>query len=111
MKNADAVKGLAALAQDRRLAVYRLLVQQGPNGMSAGVIAERLELPAATLSFHLKELANSGMTLSRQEGRFVYYSANYARMNALLDYLTEKCCQGSGEESPCAPSASLKRKR
>jgi ArsR family transcriptional regulator len=111
MRNEDAVKGLAALAQDTRLAVYRLLVQRGPEGMSAGAIAERLDIPAATLSFHLKELANAGMTVPRQEGRFVYYSANYARMNALLDYLTENCCQGASEASSCAPGLQLKRKR
>lgn len=112
MKTAEAVKALAALAQDTRLAVYRLLVQKGPEGMSAGVIAERLDLPAATLSFHLKELANAGMAQSRQEGRFVYYSANYDRMNGLLGYLTENCCQGEeNASSECAPRRQLKRKR
>ena len=111
MKTAEAVKALAALAQDTRLAVYRLLVQKGPEGMPAGAIAEHLDLPAATLSFHLKELANAGMAQARQDGRFVYYSANYARMNALLGYLSENCCQGVGEASACAPTLPLKRKR
>ena len=111
MKTAEAVKALAALAQDTRLAVYRLLVQQGPEGMSAGAIAEHLDLPAATLSFHLKELAYAGMAQSRQDGRFVYYSANYARMNALLCYLTENCCQGEGALVSCAPRLPLKRNR
>ena len=110
MKTAEAVKALAALAQDTRLAVYRLLVQQGPLGISAGAIAERLDLPAATLSFHLKELANAGMAQSRQDGRFVYYSANYDRMNGLLGYLTENCCQGEESASVCAPRRQLKRK-
>jgi DNA-binding transcriptional ArsR family regulator len=110
MKTAEAVKALAALAQDTRLAVYRLLVQQGPQGMSAGAIAERLDLPAATLSFHLKELANAGMAQSRQDGRFVYYSANYDRMNRLLGYLTENCCQ-CVDASACMPQSQLKRKR
>ena len=110
MKTAEAVKALAALAQDTRLAVYRLLVQRGPDGMSAGAIAERLDLPAATLSFHLKELANAGMAQSRQDGRFVYYSANYDRMNRLLGYLTENCCQ-CVDESACMPQTLLKRKR
>jgi DNA-binding transcriptional ArsR family regulator len=108
MKTAEAVKALAALAQDTRLAVYRLLVQQGPDGMAAGAIAERLDLPAATLSFHLKELANAGMAQPRQDGRFVYYSANYDRMNRLLGYLTENCCQGT---PACVPRAQLSRKR
>src|SRR5512146_1773813 len=94
MKTAEAVKALAALAQDTRLAIYRLLVQQGPTGLAAGTIAERLDVPAATLSFHLQELTNAGMIGPRQDGRFVYYSANYDRMNGLLGYLSENCCQG-----------------
>lgn len=96
LKTPHAVVALAALAQDTRLAIYRLLVQQGPEGLSAGAIAERLKLPGATLSFHLKELAHAGMIDSRQHGRFVYYCANYAQMNALIGYLTENCCSGQG---------------
>jgi DNA-binding transcriptional ArsR family regulator len=111
MKTPQAVKALAALAQDTRLAIYRLLVQRGPEGLAAGTIAEHLDLPGATLSFHLKELANAGMVDSRQEGRFVYYSANYAQMNGLLGYLTENCCQGRGCTTECAPRPQLKRKR
>ena len=110
MKTAEAVKALAALAQDTRLAIYRLLVQQGPGGLPAGAVAERLDVPAATLSFHLKELANAGMIESRQDGRFVYYSANYDRMNGLLAYLSENCCQGDAATA-CAPARELKRKR
>jgi ArsR family transcriptional regulator len=110
MKTAEAVKALAALAQDTRLAIYRLLVQQGPDGLPAGIVAERLDVPAATLSFHLKELANAGMIESRQDGRFVYYSANYSRMNGLLGYLSENCCQGEAATA-CAPQPQLKRKR
>jgi DNA-binding transcriptional ArsR family regulator len=101
MKTAQAVKALAALAQDTRLAIYRLLVQAGEQGKAAGAIAERLGLPGATLSFHLKELANASLVDARQEGRFIFYTANYARMNTLLAYLTENCCQGDG----CAPRA------
>ena len=111
MKTPQAVKALAALAQDTRLAIFRLLVQQGPDGLAAGTIADRLDLPGATLSFHLKELANAGMLDSRQEGRFVYYSANYDQMNELLGYLTENCCQGRGCVTECAPRPQLKRKR
>src|SRR5689334_9258091 len=108
MKTAEAVKALTALAQDTRLAIYRLLVQQGPDGLPAGTIAERLDVPAATLSFHLKELAHAGMIDSRQDGRFVYYAANYARMNRLLGFLSENCCQG---DAACAPQPQLKRRR
>jgi ArsR family transcriptional regulator, arsenate/arsenite/antimonite-responsive transcriptional repressor len=111
MKTPQAVKALASIAQDTRLAIYRMLVQEGPDGLSAGTIADRLDLPPATLSFHLKELANAGMVESRQDGRFVFYSANYGQMNALLGYLTENCCQGQS----CMPGRStrlpLKRKR
>ncbi len=111
MKTPQAVKALAALAQDTRLAIYRMLVQQGPEGLSAGTIAERLDLPGATLSFHLKELANAGMVESRQDGRFVFYSANYEQMNGLLGYLTENCCQGQGCATERIPTPQLKRKR
>jgi ArsR family transcriptional regulator, arsenate/arsenite/antimonite-responsive transcriptional repressor len=111
MKTPQAVKALAALAQDTRLAIYRMLVQQGPEGLSAGTIAERLDLPGATLSFHLKELAHAGMVESRQDGRFVFYSANYEQMNGLLGYLTENCCQGESCATACAPTPQLKRKR
>jgi ArsR family transcriptional regulator len=111
MKTPAAVKALAALAQATRLAIYRLLVQEGPEGLAAGTIAERLDLPAATLSFHLKELANAGMVESRQAGRFVFYSANYDQMNGLLGYLTENCCQGRNCMTESAPQPQLKRKR
>jgi ArsR family transcriptional regulator len=111
MKTTQAVKALAALAQDTRLAIYRLLVQQGPDGLSAGTIAQRLDLPAATLSFHLKELANAGMLEARQDGRFVFYSANYNQMNGLLGYLTENCCQGQGCTTESAIQPQQRRKR
>ena len=110
MKTTDAVKALAALAHDTRLAIFRMLVQAGSDGMSVGVIGEKLKLPGATLSFHLKELANASMVDSRQEGRFIFYSANYPHMNALLAYLTENCCQGDDCAPECAPTAS-RRKR
>jgi len=92
MKTKNAVTALAALAQDTRLAVYRLLVQQGPSGLAAGEIAGQLGAAPATLSFHLKELAHAGLVSSRQEGRFVYYAANFDAMNALVAFLTENCC-------------------
>jgi ArsR family transcriptional regulator, arsenate/arsenite/antimonite-responsive transcriptional repressor len=110
MKTPQAVKALAALAQDTRLAIYRMLVQQGPDGISAGTIAGRLDLADATLSFHLKELANARMVDSRRDGRFLYYSANYEQMNGLLEYLTENCCQGQCA-TECVPTRQFKRKR
>ena len=94
MKTPQAVKALAALAQDTRLAIYRMLVQQGPQGLSAGTIAERLDIAAATLSFHLKELSHAGMVESRQDGRFVYYSANYAATRYHLDLKVESAFGG-----------------
>jgi ArsR family transcriptional regulator len=111
MTTPQAVKALAALAQDTRLAIYRLLVQQGPEGLSAGTIAERLDIPGATLSFHLKEMANAGMAESRQNGRFVYYSANYDQMNGLLAYLTENCCQGEACATASETQPQLKHQR
>lgn len=100
-----AVESLGALAQDSRLQVYRLLVQAGPEGLAASDIAERVGIPANTLSFHLKTLSHAGLVLSRQEGRFIYYSANYKQMNSLVLFLTENCC-GAGVvlESSCSTS-------
>jgi ArsR family transcriptional regulator, arsenate/arsenite/antimonite-responsive transcriptional repressor len=94
MKPNEAVRLLAALAQETRIAIFRALVQAGAEGLSAGTIAEVAGAPASTISFHLKELAASGLVHSRPEGRFVYYSANYAAMSSLVAFLTEKCCQG-----------------
>jgi ArsR family transcriptional regulator, arsenate/arsenite/antimonite-responsive transcriptional repressor len=106
MESKTAVEALSALAQDSRLQVYRLLVQAGPDGVAASDIARRLEVPANTLSFHLSNLSHARLVLSRQEGRFIYYSANYEQMNALLEFLTENCCGGRS----CQPSA-IARKR
>ena len=106
----DAVSTLAALAQETRLAIFRLLVQQGPEGMAVGEIAERLQLPGATLSFHLKELAHAELVTARQAGRFFYYSANYRTMNGLIDYLTRNCCQGVTCDIACAPAVQRKRR-
>ena len=111
MKTAAAIKGLAALAQESRLRVFRLLVQHGPEGVAAGTIAERLDITGATLSFHLKELARAGLVTPRPDGRFIYYAANYAAMNDLVGYLTENCCQGQGCLTECPPAAVVKRKR
>lgn len=94
MENNHAVSALAALAQENRLAVFRLLVRNAPDGLTPGVIGEQLELPAPTLSFHLKTLAQAGLVTAIQEGRFVRYRAEMAGINALIDFLTEDCCGG-----------------
>lgn len=99
METKQAVDALAALAHPSRLAIFRLLVEAGPGGMPAGAIAEKLKLPAATLSFHLASLAHAGLVSGRQEGRFVIYSTDFDHMQALVGYLTENCCAGSA----CAP--------
>jgi DNA-binding transcriptional ArsR family regulator len=92
MKSSEVVPALAALAQENRLEVFRLLVQAGPGGLSAGRIAERLGIVAATLSFHLAQLRNTGLVQVRRDGRSLIYAADYRRMNALVAYLTENCC-------------------
>ena len=97
----QAIDALAALAQETRLQVYRLLVEAGPEGLPAGRIGEELDLAPATLSFHLAHLARAGLAQGRQDGRFVIYSANFDNMNALVGYLTENCCGGRA----CAPIA------
>jgi DNA-binding transcriptional ArsR family regulator len=94
MEKIEAIGALAALAQETRLDVFRLLVQAGPDGMPAGQIGERLSLPSATLSFHLNQLKQAGLVTFRREGRSLIYMAEYDAMNALLGYLTENCCQG-----------------
>ncbi|MDB5987618.1 MAG: transcriptional regulator [Nevskia sp.] len=94
METKIAIAALAALAQETRLAVFRYLVEAGPQGVTVGRIGEALDVAPATLSFHLKELSRAGLITSRQESRFIWYSANYESMNALIAYLTDNCCQG-----------------
>ncbi len=103
MEMKDAVVALAAMAQETRLAVFRALVVAGPEGLSAGRIADALAVAPATLSFHLKELDRAGLVTARQDGRYVLYSANFAQMNALLGFLTANCCRGAVDD--CAPAA------
>ena len=99
METKAVLGALSALAQESRLGIFRLLVQAGPTGLPAGKIAEALQVPPSSLSFHLKELSYAALISSRQEGRFVIYSANYPAMNELIAYLTENCCGGQ----PCLP--------
>lgn len=91
----QAVEALGALAQGTRLAIFRVLVEAGPEGLAAGRIGEKLDLPPATLSFHLSQLARAGVAKSRSEGRFVIYSADFAATNDLVAFLTENCCKGA----------------
>ncbi len=93
------ITALTALAHATRLAIFRRLVQAGPDGLAAGRLAEALAVPASSLSFHLKELCHAGLVTSRQDGRFVIYSADFGVMHRLLHYLTENCCGGA----PCTP--------
>ena len=101
METKSALKTLAALAQETRLAIFRHLVERGPQGAVAGSIAESLDIPAATLSFHLKEMTHADLLESNQEGRFVRYTASLLVVQDLVGYLTENCC--GGDMSKCAP--------
>lgn len=115
MKSKSVVIALAALAQESRLALFRLLVKRGPEGYTPGEIIERLGIPAPTLSFHLKTLSTAGLVVVRREGRFLFYSANFDKMNGLVAFLTEQCCSlatGDCSDAACAPStASAVRKK
>src|SRR3954452_3435597 len=103
MEKTDALAALAALAQDNRLDVFRLLVRAGAKGMAAGAVASALKLAPNTLSFHFDRLRQAGLVTCTREGRSLIYAARYQTMNALLGYLTENCCTGVG--SACAPAA------
>src|SRR5215472_17992893 len=107
MKNDHAVSTLAALAQENRLDVYRLLVQAGPDGMPAGSVAAALKLAPNTLTFHFDRLRGAGLVSVRREGRSMIYAARYDTMKDLLGYLTENCCQGRAGQ--CVPAARTKR--
>ena len=115
-----AVVALGALAQETRLAVFRLLIQAGPQGVPAGEISESLEVAPATLSFHLKELSRAGLLTARQDGRFIYYAADFPQMAALMSFLTQNCCKGMPAEclsvvetalGRCCAPAQSKRKQ
>lgn len=115
MEKSDAVAALAALAQDHRLEVFRLLVQAGPEGMSAGAVAEVMDLAASNLTFHFDRLRHAGLITVRRDGRSMIYAARYESMNALLAFLSENCCAGvpapgkrSKSKSSCTPKRSVK---
>ncbi|WP_017664703.1 ArsR/SmtB family transcription factor [Porphyrobacter sp. AAP82] len=101
------IRAMGALAQEHRLAAFRLLVQAGAEGMAAGAIAERLGLPASSMSFHLAQLAHAGLVTQRRESRSIIYAADYAAMNGLMAYLTENCCGGL----PCEDAAACQPAR
>jgi DNA-binding transcriptional ArsR family regulator len=115
MDTKDATRALAALAQETRLSIFRLLVQAGPEGLPAGQVRDALAVAPATLSFHLKELHHAGLAHQRQEGRFIFYSADFEQMSALMTFLTQNCCQGMPQkclsvmetalEACCPPAA------
>lgn len=102
METKSIIAALAALAQETRLAIFRLLVETGPQGLAVGKIGEKLGIAPATLSFHLKELSHTGLVVSRQESRFIIYSANFKTMMGLITFLTQNCCGGN----PCVPISS-----
>lgn len=91
---AAAVRALGALAQEHRLAVFRLLVQAGPDGLPAGALAEALGVPASSMSFHLAQLANAGLVTQKRQSRSIIYAADFAAMNTLMAFMTENCCGG-----------------
>jgi ArsR family transcriptional regulator len=115
METSNTVVALAALAQDSRLDIFRLLVQAGPDGMAAGHVAERLGLAPNTLTFHFDRLRAAGLVTVRRDGRSMIYAARFETMNSLVSFLTENCCQGfsaSYAAAECKPSkASIKRER
>lgn len=113
MKTVDVVKALGALAQESRLAVFRLLVKRGPEGFTPSVLAEKLGIAAPTLSFHLKELQHAGLVAVRREGRFLFYSTRFDRMKGLVSFLTDECCSQADEvcDGDCKPVIAQARRR
>lgn len=109
MQADTAIRALGALAQEHRLAAFRALVQVGAGGLSAGALAEGLQLPNSSLSFHLAQLTNAGLIRQQRQGRSLIYSADYAAMNGLMGYLTENCCSGAACASDATCSISEER--
>lgn len=112
MNAKQVVAALAAIAHDHRLAIYRLLVEWGPQGLPAGTIAERLKMPPSSLTFHLQQMLHAGLVSQRRLGRQLIYAADYAAMNSLVGYLTENCC-GSGAQcgAECNPAPAISKTR
>jgi ArsR family transcriptional regulator len=108
METKSVIAALSSLAQESRLAIFRALVEAGAAGLPAGKIGDVTGIPPSSLSFHLKELTHAEMVASRQEGRFVIYTANFATMNALIAFLTENCCGGTPCMPVCAPDTAAK---
>jgi len=111
MESAEVVEAMGALAQESRLAVFRLLVREGPRGISAGDIGEKIGIPATTLSFHLSSLSHAGLLVSRREGRSIFYAADYLRMQELMAFLMANCCEGSGACDPQKPRRKARRRK
>jgi len=113
MKSQDAVLSLGALAQTSRLEIFRLLVKRGPEGYTPGDLIQKLDIPAPTLSFHLKELQRACLIEARRQGRCLYYRADFGRMNALIAFLTENCCSlgSAGCDTACTPAAAPSQSR
>jgi DNA-binding transcriptional ArsR family regulator len=110
MRTPQVIEALGALAHEHRLAIFRLLIERGPEGLPAGRIADRVGLVPSSLTFHLQNLQRAGLIAQRRESRRLYYSADFAAMNALVSYLTENCCAESGAECAvsCAPARPVK---
>jgi ArsR family transcriptional regulator, arsenate/arsenite/antimonite-responsive transcriptional repressor len=112
MNSKQVVTALGAIAHDHRLAVYRLLVEKGPQGLPAGEIAERLEMPPSSLTFHLQQMLHAGLVTQRRLGRQLIYAADYAAMNGLVSYLTENCCGSAANCAPaCNPAPAITKSR
>jgi ArsR family transcriptional regulator, arsenate/arsenite/antimonite-responsive transcriptional repressor len=104
MEPKQAVAALGAIAHDHRLAIYRMLVERGPQGLPAGEIAERLDMPPSSLTFHLQHMLHAGLVTQRRLGRQLIYAADFAAMNGLVSYLTENCCGRGAMAADCTPA-------
>jgi ArsR family transcriptional regulator len=106
MKPTEVIAALSALAHEHRLTIFRLLVEHGPEGLAAGVIAERVGLQPSSLTFHLQHLTRAGLLVPTRASRQIFYAADFVAMNSLVAYLTENCCSASGScSTACAPAA------
>lgn len=116
MEETHIITALSALAHASRLRIFRALVVQGPSGLTPGQLCEQFDIPAATMSFHLKELSHAGLVQPLRDGRNLFYSASFQQMNAVMSYLTENCCQGEGcgtdgsTQGSCQPEIRSKAK-